>query len=52
MSELAVLVCSICHDTWEPATVGAEEFAAVAAEGCPACGGWVWLGELVEVATP
>ncbi|MBW0091431.1 hypothetical protein I4I73_21530 [Pseudonocardia sp. KRD-184] len=52
MRELAVLVCSLCLDTWEPASVGAEEFDVIAADGCPTCGGWVWLGELVEVATP
>lgn len=52
MYELAVLVCSSCRDTWEPVTVGAEEFAGIAADGCPSCGGWVWLGELVEVTAP
>lgn len=48
MPERAVLVCSTCRDTWEPAAVDAEEFAGLVADGCPECGGWVWLGELAE----
>lgn len=50
MPERGVLVCSTCQDTWEPAASSAEEFAALVAAGCPGCGGWVWLGELAEVA--
>lgn len=50
MPERAVLVCQTCDDAWEPATTGAEEYAALVTAGCPGCGGWVWLGELVEVA--
>ena len=48
----AVLVCQTCPYVWEPAGVDADEFAALVRWGCPDCGGWVWLGELVgsEVA--
>lgn len=42
-----VLVCQSCPYVWEPATVAADEFAALVRQGCPDCGGWVWLGEVV-----
>lgn len=49
----AVLVCQTCPYVWEPAAVDAEEFAALVRYGCPDCGGWVWVGELIEAgATP
>lgn len=44
----AVLVCQDCPHVWEPARTTATEFAALVRAGCPDCGGWVWLGELVE----
>lgn len=44
----AVLVCQDFPHVWEPARTTAAEFAALVRAGCPDCGGWVWLGELVE----
>jgi hypothetical protein len=44
----AVLVCQVCPYVWEPAVVTPEEFAELVRSGCPDCGGWVWLGELIE----
>lgn len=44
----AVLVCQSCPFVWEPDGTTAEEFAALVRTGCPDCGGWVWLGELVD----
>lgn len=44
----AVLMCHSCPYVWEPARVGAVEFAELVRSGCPSCGGWVWVGELVE----
>lgn len=43
----AVLVCQSCPYVWEPAVGDAGEFAALVRWGCPDCGGWVWMGELV-----
>lgn len=47
MADRAVLVCQFCPYVWEPAQTGSDEFAALIRSGCPDCGGWVWLGELV-----
>jgi len=47
MPDHAVLVCQTCPYVWEPAEIGADEFVALIRSGCPECGGWVWLGELV-----
>jgi hypothetical protein len=44
----AVLVCQTCPYVWEPAAGDADEFAGLVRSGCPDCGGWVWLGEIVE----
>ena len=44
----AVLVCQACPYVWEPGAVDPDEFAALVRSGCPDCGGWVWLGELIE----
>lgn len=44
----AVLVCHACPYVWEPAVTHADEFAGLVRAGCPDCGGWVWLGDLVE----
>lgn len=44
----AVFVCQTCPYVWEPAAVDAGEFAALVRCGCPECGGWIWLGELVD----
>lgn len=44
----AVLVCHACPYVWEPAVSDADEFAVLIRDGCPDCGGWIWLGELVE----
>ena len=43
----AVLVCGSCPHVSEPAGVDADEFAALVRSGCPDCGGWVCLGELL-----
>ncbi len=51
MPERGVLVCQGCHQVWEPAQTGADDFAALATAGCPECGGWVWIGELVEAGS-
>jgi len=48
----AVLVCQSCPHVFEPARMTADEFATLVGEGCPECGGWVWLGELVETGVP
>jgi hypothetical protein len=48
----AVLVCQTCPYVWEPSNMGADDFAALVQFGCPDCGGWVWLGELLEVGAP
>ncbi len=47
-TKYAVLVCQTCPYVWEPGVTGAAEFAELVRDGCPDCGGWVWLGELVE----
>ena len=44
----AVLVCQTCPYVWEPGAVDGDEFAALVRSGCPDCGGWIWLGELVD----
>lgn len=44
----AVLVCQSCPHVWELGSVAPEEFGALVRTGCPECGGWVWLGELVD----
>ena len=46
-----VLVCQSCPYVWEPASTTPEEFAVLVRSGCPECGGWVWLGELVGGVT-
>ncbi|MGQ0575736.1 MAG: hypothetical protein ACT4RN_16265 [Pseudonocardia sp.] len=43
----AVLVCQACPYVWEPTQTDADEFAVLVRAGCPDCGGWIWLGELV-----
>ena len=44
----AVLVCQTCPYVWDPGAVDLDEFAELVRSGCPDCGGWVWLGELIE----
>jgi hypothetical protein len=52
LASRAVLVCQTCPFVWEPGAVDADEFAALVRSGCPDCGGWVWLGELVDGRSP
>ncbi|MFC5996742.1 hypothetical protein ACFQE5_21265 [Pseudonocardia hispaniensis] len=44
----AVIVCQACPYVWEPARTERREFEVLVRDGCPDCGGWVWLGELAE----
>lgn len=48
----AILVCQSCSHVWEPGVTSVDEFAALVRSGCPDCGGWVWLGELVGAGDP
>lgn len=43
----AVLLCQSCPYVWEQAETDSAEFAALVRAGCPDCGGWIWLGELL-----
>jgi len=52
MRERAVLICQSFPYVWEPAQIDGEEFAVLVRSGCPECGGWVWLGELVGAGEP
>lgn len=47
VSDHAVLVCQACPNVWEPAGIDPDEFALLVRNGCPECGGWVWIGEAV-----
>lgn len=44
----AVLVCQSCPYVWEPDSTTSEQFADLVRSGCPDCGGWVRVGELVD----
>lgn len=52
MPERAVLVCQTCPYVWEPTEITGDAFADLVRSGCPDCGGWVWLGELVGAGEP
>jgi hypothetical protein len=43
-----LLVCTDCQHAWEPELLDPTDQAEAMSIGCPLCGGWTWIGELME----
>ncbi|MDN5931798.1 hypothetical protein ACVGOW_00945 [Pseudonocardia saturnea] len=42
-----VLICESCRYAWEPAVPSwTAEHVQALSNGCPECGGWLYLGEI------
>ncbi len=47
MNPRLVVICHTCQDAWEPDLTDPAELDG-GGIGCRRCGGWTWLGEIVE----
>jgi hypothetical protein len=43
-----VLICESCRYAFEPLWQWTAEHLQALADGCPECGDWLYLGELVD----
>ncbi len=47
--QVGVLVCQGCRHEWEPQPGDLREIEQLVSDGCPHCGDWLFLGQLLPV---